>query len=220
MDFKQDELPKKSLSASIVYNEIMEGISYARNHKIILSVLALTAVNALIGRSVNSIIPIFAVHIWHTDATGYGLLLASGGLGALIGGIFVATFGKVRKAGITILTAGFLYAITLGCFALSPSAQLGMVFLALNGIFSLTAGMMMASLVQYHVPDHIRGRVMSLYTICWIGMPSLGAMGSTAVADAFGGFSGAPIAVLLGAAGIIIATIFAIPFFKGIKVKE
>jgi MFS family permease len=72
------------------------------------------------------------------------------------------------------------------------------LFLFLSGLTSTVFGTIIATFLQLEAPSELRGRVLSLYSITLIGLPSLGALASGAVAEWLGGLSGAPHAVLLG----------------------
>lgn len=70
-----------------------------------------------------------------------------------------------------------------------------------------------ATFIQLSVPNEMRGRVMSLYTVTLIGLPSLGALGIGAFAEWLGGVEGAPKAVLLGAIVLAVILLLAVPMF-------
>ena len=90
-------------------------------------------------------------------------------------------------------------------FALSPNLWLGIGLLLIGGIAVTVYGTIISTFIQVAVPNELRGRVMSLYAITLIGLPSLGALGSGGIAELLGGISGAPRAVLIG--GIIVGVI-------------
>jgi hypothetical protein len=98
-------------------------------------------------------------------------------------------------------------------FAVSPSLILGCLLLFVAGLTSTAFGTIIATFIQVEAPNDLRGRIMSLYAITLIGLPSLGALGSGAVAQALGGIQGAPRAVLIG--GVLTALLVAGfgPFF-------
>lgn len=82
-----------------------------------------------------------------------------------------------------MLVNGLLFSIILIAFSLSPSLILGLFLLFFSGITSTIFLTTIATFIQLSVPNEMRGRVMSLYTVTLIGLPSLGAMGSGAVAE-------------------------------------
>jgi MFS family permease len=199
---------KSSLASSF-----LSGLSYVRDHRLILALLALASVAAIFGRSYQSLLPAFSRDIWHAGAQGYGLLLAAAGGGALMGAFGLASFKQVPHQGALMLTSGLLFSLSLIAFSISPSFNLGLILLLISGVTSTVFSTIIASFIQLSVPNELRGRVMSLYTVTLIGLPSLGAMGSGAVAEWLGGVEGAPHAVLAGALILGVILLFVLPMF-------
>jgi MFS family permease len=189
----------------------LSGLSYVRNNRLILSLLVLSSIAAIFGRSYQSLLPAFSRDIWHAGAQGYGLLLAAAGGGALVGAFGLAAVRKVPHQSALMLANGLLFSTALIAFSLSPSFLLGLVLLFISGITSTVFSTMIATFIQLSVPNEMRGRVMSLYTVTLIGLPSLGAMGSGAVAEWLGGVEGAPHAVLIGAVILGVILLFVTP---------
>ena len=98
-------------------------------------------------------------------------------------------------------------------FAISPNYWLGVGLLLIGGIAVTIFGTIISTFIQVAVPNELRGRVMSLYAITLIGLPSLGAMGIGSIAELLGGISGAPRAVLIGGAVVGVILVFTTPLF-------
>jgi MFS family permease len=194
-------------------SSFLSGLSYVRAHRLILALLALASVAAIFGRSYQSLLPAFSRDIWHAGAQGYGLLLAAAGGGALMGAFGLASFKQVPHQGALMLTSGLLFSLSLITFSISPSFILGFILLLISGVTSTIFSTIIATFIQLSVPNELRGRVMSLYTVTLIGLPSLGAMGSGAVAEWLGGVEGAPHAVLIGAIILGVILLFVLPMF-------
>ncbi len=194
-------------------SSFVSGLSYAWHNRLILALLAISSMGAIFGRSYQNLLPAFSRDIWHAGAQGYGLLLAAAGGGALVGAFGLASFKQVPRQGAIMLISGLLFSITLALFSVSPSFALGLVFLFIAGVTSTVFSTVIATFIQLSVPNEMRGRVMSLYTVTLIGLPSLGAMGSGAVAEWFGGIKGAPHAVLIGAVILGVILLFITPMF-------
>jgi MFS family permease len=190
------------------------GLTYAWRDRYILALLGLSALTAIFGRSYQSLLPIFGRDIWRAGPEGYGLLLAAGGGGALIGAFGLAAIREVREQVALMIGSGLLFSLSLMAFALSPWFILGLALLFIAGVTSTIFGTIIATFIQVSVPNEMRGRVMSLYAITLIGLPSLGALGSGALAEWLGGVSGAPRAVLWGAAILAVVLIAVAPFFR------
>ena len=184
-----------------------KGISYAWNDRMVLALLALSSVGSIFGRSYQNLLPAFSRDIWKAGPQGYGLLLAASGGGAVLGAFGLASIRQMKNQGAVMLVSGMLFSLTLIAFSLSPFFVLGMVLLVIAGITSTVFNTVISTFIQLSVPNEMRGRAMSLYTVTLIGLPSLGALGSGALAEWLGGVEGAPHAVLLGAVALMVILI-------------
>lgn len=200
--------PRPSLRASVWL-----GLAYALRSRVVFSLLLLSAVASLFGRSYQVLLPIFARDIWHGGPEAYGLLLASAGAGALAGAFGLAARREVTRRNTVMLGSGLLFSASLIAFALSPNLPLGIVLLFVAGVTSTVLGTMIATFLQVDAPPELRGRVMSLYAITLIGLPSLGALGTGAFAEWLGGTAGAPRAVLISAVLLAAVVMAFAPFF-------
>jgi MFS family permease len=189
--------------------EIMSGLSYAWRVRFILALLGLSALAAVFGRSYQNLLPVFARDIWKGGEVGYGILLSAAGGGALIGAFWLASFRHLKRQGAVMIASGLVFSLCLVLFAVSPSLLLGGILLFIGGLASTVYGTMIATFIQVTVPNQIRGRLMSLYAITLIGLPSLGALGSGFLAQQLGGLQGAPRAVLIGGAlvGVVLLAV-------------
>lgn len=194
-------------------NSFWSGLAYAWGNRLIVTLLGLSALGSIFGRSYQALLPAFGRDIWHSGPQGYGLLLAAAGGGALAGAFGLASFKRIRRQGAVMLVNGLLFSLSLIAFALSPSLSMGCVLLFVAGITSTIFSTIISTFIQLLVPNEMRGRVMSLYTVTLIGLPSLGALGSGALAEWLGGVEGAPHAVLLGAVVLGVILLAALPGF-------
>ncbi len=188
---------------------LVGGLSYAMKSRFILALLGLSALTAVFGRSYQNLLPIFARDIWKGGEFGYGVLLSAAGGGALVGAFWLASFRRLQRQGAVMIASGLAFSLCLVFFALSPSLVLGAILLFIGGVTSTINGTMIATFIQVMAPNQMRGRLMSLYAITLIGLPSLGALGSGSLAEALGGLHGAPRAVLIGGAlvGIVLLAV-------------
>ena len=187
-----------------ILEAIHSGLRYAWLDRGILALLVLSAVAGVFGRSYQNLLPVFARDIWKGGEVGYGLLLSSAGGGALIGAFGLAALKELKGQRLVMIISGLLLGLAVLAFALSPNLPLGTLFLFLAGVLSTIFGTIIATFIQMAAPKELRGRLMSLYAITLIGLPSLGALGSGAVAEKLGGLLGAPRAVALGAVILIV----------------
>ena len=107
------------------------------------------------------------------------------------------------------MSAGWSRASAWSCSLSARNLVLGAVLLFIGGVASTAYATMITTFIQVTVPDKIHGRLMSLYAITFIGLPSLGALGSGALAQALGGLQGAPRAVMIGGAlvGVVLLAV-------------
>ena len=192
---------------------ILAGLRYAWHARLIRALLVLSALAAIFGRSYQNLLPIFARDIWSGGEEGYGLLLSAAGAGALVGAFGLASFRNVKRQGAVMISSGLIFTATLIAFTLSQSLALGILLLFSAGVSSTVFGTIIATFIQMATPNELRGRVMSLYAVTLIGLPSLGALATGSLAEVLGGVSGAPRAVLLGALVLGVGLILVTPFF-------
>jgi MFS family permease len=151
--------------------------------------------------------PIFAAEILHAGAGGLGILMGASGFGALIGALSLAARNKVHGLGrwVAISTAGFGASLIL--FSLSRSFWLSVALLLPVGFSMMIEMAASNTLIQAMVPDHLRGRVMAVYSMMFMGMAPIGAL----VAGALAHRLGAPRTVLIGGVVCVFgAAIFAL----------
>ena len=184
------------------------GFSFAWRNRLVALLLGLSSVAALFGRGYQNLLPVFAADIWHGGPEAYGLLLAAGGAGALVGAFSLAAVRVVTRQTAILIWSGAVFAASIAAFALAPSYWLGVALMFVAGVSSTVMGTLIGTFIQIEVPNELRGRVMSLYTITLIGLPAMGALVVGSLAQVLGGSSGAPLAVLIGA--VIFAVLLAI----------
>ena len=174
---------------------ILEGFRFVRSTAPIRALLFLLGLVSLVAMPYTVLMPIFADRILHGGARGLGILMGATGVGALLGALTLATRTGVHGLGrwVTVSCAGF--AVSLVAFALSKNFWLSTALLLPVGFCMMLQMSSSNTLIQAMVPDHLRGRVMSVYSMMFMGMAPFGALFGGAVADRLG----APIAVIAGA---------------------
>ena len=188
-----------------VLQQFAEGLNFVAGNFVFASLISLALFNSLFALSYVTLLPIFADVYFKVGSTGYGLLNAAHGVGALVGTLTVATIiHRIERPGPVLLGAAALLGLLLMGFAVSPGMWLAMPMLVLVGLsntFSLTQ---VSTLLQREVPDQLRGRVMGIYSLCWNLLPLGGLLGGVLAAAvnarfavAFGGGMVAANALLL-----------------------
>lgn len=160
---------KYQVSSANPLKQIKEGFDYAFGFPPIRAILILSALVSFMGMQYTIIVPIFAEKILQGGAETLGFLMAASGVGALSGGIYLATrqtivgLGKLIAFGPTILGCG-LIAFSISRFL--PLSLFSLLFVGLGTILQIAAG---NTVLQTIVDDDKRGRVMSLYTMSFLG---------------------------------------------------
>lgn len=184
MQIRGVAMPARAVRRQALGPWLAGGLAYVRQTRIVLLLLALSFVGNLLGRSFIPLLAVFARDTFHVGPTGYGLMVAAVGLGALVGAFGLAGYGTVHHKGRLCLAAITLFCVALDLVALHPPYPVALAVLALAGFTSTIFSAAIATSLQQRVPRDLRGRVMSLYTITLIGIASLGALGSSVVATA------------------------------------
>lgn len=182
---------------------IKEGVSYALAHPIIRTLLVFAGVVSIFGWSFTTVLPIIARNIYHSGATGLGYLYAAMGLGAVSATVAVSALSNRVSALIFILGGNVLFSVAIILFTLSPTLVTALIFLFLAGFGLLSMFSMINTTIQSLVEDRYRGRVLSLYTIMFLGMTPFGNLQVGYLSEHFGtGFAirlGAILTLLFGA---------------------
>lgn len=194
-------------TASPVEN-ILEGFRYVRNTRPIRVLLLLLGLVSLVGMPYAVLMPVFAKQILHGGARELGILMGATGVGALLGALTLATRTGLKGISVWInaASAGFgvsLIAFCATAYFLSDHFWLAAAMLIPAGFSMMTQMACSNTLIQSMVPDHLRGRVMSVYSMMFMGMAPFGAFLagwlSHLLTQMYGSRLGAPLTVAIGA---------------------
>jgi MFS family permease len=195
------ELPRKALQRRSMAAQLADGMRYIRRYQTVWGILLLISIPSLCARPYIQMMPVFARDVLGLGASGYGVLMAASGLGALAGALTVASMGGVARRGLLLIGV----TTTLGASLIGFSWSHWLIpSLALVVIVGWTSTMMMSlanALLQGLVDPDVRGRVMSVYTLIAAGFMPLGSM----LLGGVGAAIGVPLAVGIGGA-VTIAT--------------
>ncbi len=182
---------------------VLEGFRFVWHTGPIRALLLLLGLVSLTGMPYAVLMPIFADKILHSDARGLGLLMGSTGVGALAATLVMAARREVRGLGRWINYASTGFGLSLILFSFSRSLLLSIVLLLPVGFCMLIQMASSNTLIQTMVPDVLRGRVMSVYSMMFMGMAPFGALLAGAIAKGLG----APLTVALGGAVCIMGSL-------------
>jgi MFS family permease len=201
MRFQPKQIPAMT---SNPLQEIKAGFEYAFGCPPIRAILSLSALVSLMGMQYTVLVPVFADKILQGNAQTLGFLMAASGIGAVCGGLYLVTrktvvgLGKVIIFGPTILGIGL---ITFSLSRLLPLSLLAMLLIGLGTILQVAAG---NTVLQTIVLDDKRGRVMSLYTMSFLGMVPFGNLLGGSLADRIG----APNTLIIAGSACILGSLW------------
>ncbi|GGM96860.1 MFS transporter [Thermus composti] len=178
--------------------EALEGVRFVLGHPLVRRVVGLVLFASLLGMNFQTLVPAYARLVLGLSATGYGFLLSSVGVGAILAALIMAFTGRPRPARLLL----GVYALALAHLGLFL-AQLPWVsfFLALGGFGMISVLINANTLVQLSVPDRLRGRVMAVYSLVILGTGPLGAYLTGLLFELLGGRLAT---LLLGSAVLVV----------------
>ena len=193
------ERPGYRAPAGSPLEHIVEGFRFVRRTAPIRAILLLLGLVSLVAMPYTVLMPVFADKILHGGARGLGILMGATGVGALLGALTLATrtgvFGLARW--VAFSCGGF--GVSLMLFSWSRYFWLSTALLLPVGFCMMVQMASSNTLIQSMVPDQLRGRVMAVYSMMFMGMAPFGALLGGALADRIG----APVTVSLGAVACI-----------------
>jgi MFS family permease len=199
----QQVQPEKRPAISLA--SIREGIQFILEQPIILSTMILDFF-ATFFSSANTLMPIFARDILKVGAVEYGWLSAAQSIGAVGAALVISQVNEIRRQGLTFLAAVVFFGLATILFGLSDLFWLSMLALILVGAADSVSTIIRNTIRQLQTPDYIRGRMVSINQIFFMGGPQLGEVEAGLVAQLLG----APFAVVSGGIGCILAVVLVV----------
>jgi MFS family permease len=178
-----------------VWRHVREGLGYVRRTRDVATAITLIGVISLFGMNFNTLNPLFAREVLDVGATGYGLLMSAMGVGSLAAAVSLAFFGQ-RASRLLIVGAALGLALFELAFSFSKVFPLSLLLLVGAGLTATTFMASSNSLVQTTTPDGLRGRVMGVYALVFVGVTPFGSFYAGALAQLWG----APLTMGLSAA--------------------
>lgn len=169
-----------------IWRDLVEGLRYVRNRPRVSSLLLLAAVNSFFGAPYFSLVPIYARDIFHLGETGLALLMGTAGAGAFLAALLVAYLGDFRRKGWFVLGGAIMFGICISGFAVSSRLTLSLLFLFGLGFALVCSIAITNTLLQKLVTDQMRGRVMSMFLLSFMGTMPIGNILAGAASNHFG----------------------------------
>jgi predicted MFS family arabinose efflux permease len=195
--WRMDLVPKPGIrfEPRRAVESMAEGIRYAKSVRPLRNLLILLGLTAGLGFQYMILLPVYVRDILKTDAKAYGLLVSAFGLGSLISAAWMTRSHDRWALRRNIFIGLFTAAIGMGTFAWSRTLPLSLAMGFLAGLGLILYVATTNTMIQLATEDRFRGRVMSLYTLMFVGTAPIGALISGAIAQRFG----APIATSISA---------------------
>jgi len=196
--------PSQETKERSIFRSILDGAVYVQKNSLVLVLLLFGLVPMFLAMPFQNLLVVFAEKIWDVGSKGLGQLSAAGGLGGVIGSIWVASMRNTQKPLGLMMTSMMVFGIFLLGFSFSPFYLLALPLILIANIFASVFGTLNNTAIQLVIPDHVRGRISSFLMMSF-SLPLLGTFPVSAFAEAYG----APLAVgLASVLAMIIALLF------------
>lgn len=166
--------------------DLIEGFRYVRNRPRVSSLLLLAAVISFFGAPYFTMVPIYARDIFHLGETGLALMMGTAGGGAFLGALLVAYLGDFKRKGWSVLGGAIVFGLCITGFALSSRLTLSLLFLFGLGFALVMSIAITNTLLQKLVTDQMRGRVMSMFILSFMGTMPIGNILAGTASNHFG----------------------------------
>jgi predicted MFS family arabinose efflux permease len=168
------------------WHDLTEGLRYVRRRPRVFMLLMTSAVTSLFGAPYLSLVPLFARDILHLNEFGLAWMMGLAGAGAFVGALFVTFLGDFRYKGWSVLGGSWAFGLCLIGFSFSTRLGHSLAYLFAMGFAIVCSVAVTNTLLQKLVTDEMRGRVMSMFILSFIGAMPIGNLLAGASAQRFG----------------------------------
>jgi len=207
---KTSNSAQPSFTLAAIVQHLKEGFVYAFGFAPVRSLLIMVGLVSFLGVNFVVILPVFSHEILHGDANTLGILMAASGVGSLIAAVQLSLRREVRGLGPLVAIAPIISGVGMIAFAGSRSIWLSAVLLAIMGFGSLLQTASSNTIIQTLVHDEMRGRVMSIYIMSFLGMISFGNLFQGTLVS----FIGAPTTVAINGIICVVVAIFGVAEYR------
>jgi MFS family permease len=195
---------------------LKEGLRYVFSHPLILSLIGSIGMVSIFGIGMMTLLPAWATDILHGNVTTNGVLVSARGFGSMVSALMLAYLGNRKFRGKLWTLGAFMMPIMLFFFAWIRWLPLSLAALVGMGWSFMMVMNNSNAMIQSQVPDNLRGRVMSVYTLVFFGSMPLGSLFAGAFAQKFN----EPLTVVIGAGVLMVMAIGSVIFLPGIRKQE
>jgi MFS family permease len=199
-DKSKNPAPHSVRDRRALWSDLIEGFRYVRNRPRVSSLLTMSAVTSLFGAPYLTLVPIFVRDIFKLGETGLAWMMGIAGAGAFFAALLLAYLGDFKRKGWSVLGGAFSFGVCLICFGLSTNFKISLIFLFGVGFSIVTSVAVTNTLLQKLVTDQMRGRVMSMFILSFIGTMPIGNLIAGVASARFG----APVTLAAGGLAIIL----------------
>ncbi len=207
----EEEKQKSTISLSALF----EGLRFVWRTPIIVQTMTLDFV-ATFFASANQLLPIFAKDILQVGARGLGFLTSAPAIGAVAAGLVMARMGTLRKQGKVVIGSIAIFGVATVAFGISRVFWFSLLMLAVTGAADTVSTILRQTIRQLSTPNNLRGRMTSVNMIFFMGGPQLGEVEAGTVASVIG----APLSVVTGGIGCLLAALFALARARNLRQYE
>jgi MFS family permease len=187
---------------AISVKSLGEGLRFVFGAPLLRATLLLDGI-ATFFCSATALLPLFAQDVLEVGPRGYGWLFAAPSIGAVLASaVMVRLAGRIRRRGVVLLAAVAIYGLATVAFGLSRSFWLMFLALALTGSADTVSAVLRNIVRQLETPDHLRGRMVGISMLFFMGGPQLGEFEAGLAAQ----WLGAGLAVVLGGLASLVST--------------
>jgi len=182
--------------------QVRAGLRYAWDDHELREVLASVVLVGLLAFNFTVTLPLFALSVLHGSSGAYSVITCSMGLGGLLGGLYVAHRARPTRRLLAVLALAF--GLLMAALALAPTVAIACLAIVPMGAASLAFVSTANASLQLHSKEEMRGRVMSLYAMGFLGTTPIGAVLAGLIAEA----TDARVAIAVGAAANLLASAY------------
>ncbi len=195
MDERELKVPTRLArpdSARGVVRNLQEGLHYVRGTPVVLLAVVVVGAVATVGMNFGVLIPALAQHVLGSGASGFGFLMAASGIGSLLASLRLVFGGRPRP--FRLASGALILGMSSVALAATQTFTVAMILMVAIGFGSILMTATGHTTIQTAVPDHLRGRVMSVYTTVFSASVLIGGLTMGAVASTLG----TPLAIAIG----------------------
>ncbi|MCM8796260.1 MAG: MFS transporter, partial [Candidatus Omnitrophica bacterium] len=187
---------------SHLVKDLFAGLEFMRKNRVILILISMVGVTSVFGISYVILIPVVAKEVLKIGVKGFGMLMSSTGIGALLAALLLARLGDFKAKGKLLIVSAIVFSFSLVFFSLSKVYLISLIALVFIGGSSVLAMALVNTLLQINVADEFRGRVISAFMFTFSGLMPFGNLFAGVLSEVLG------VSLTLMIGGIICAVFF------------